>query len=199
MGVKFWTSWGVAPTIFKITLLRWLFPKMVSNLWFFENLHGIFHIKLKAIFFNGISFENWLRFQKKIKGISFVKFYPRASLARAVFSFKTFSDCEWRSHLPSPTTSTSWKTETEGFGCEVKSEVKWSEWCLFWSLNFFIFRYVEGGVLGNNYISIKKCTTTFLWVLNFGQVGEIFKNFQNHTTTVTFFKNGLQLVIFWKK
>ena len=110
--------------IFKITLLRWLFPKMVSNLWFFENLHGIFHIKLKAIFFNGISFENWLRFQKKIKGISFVKFYPRASLARAVFSFKTFSDCEWRSHLPSPTTSTSWKTETEGFGCEVKVKVK---------------------------------------------------------------------------
>ena len=86
-----------------------------------------------------------------------------------------------------------------------KLKWKWSEWvsevkwCLFWSLNFFIFRYVEGGVLGNNYISIKKCTTTFLWVLNFGQVGEIFKNFQNHTTTVTFFKNGLQLVIFWKK
>ena len=64
--------------------------------------------------------------------------------------------------------------------------------------NFFIFRYVEGGVLDNNYINIKKCTKTFLWVLNFGQVGEIFKNFQNHTTTVTFFKNGLQLVIFEK-
>ena len=69
---------------------------------------------------------------------------------------------------------------------------------IFWSLIFFVFRYVEGGVLGNNNIGIKKCTTTFLWVLNFGQVGEIFKNFQNHTTTVTFFKNGLQLVIFEK-
>ena len=50
--------------------------------------------------------------------------------------------------------------------------------------------------MGYNIIGLKKCTTIFLWVLNFGQVGEIFKNFQNHTTTVTFFKNGLQLVIF---
>ena len=50
--------------------------------------------------------------------------------------------------------------------------------------------------MGNNNIGIKKCTTNFLWVLNFGQVGEILENFQNHTTTVTFFKNGLQLVIF---
>ena len=51
-------------------------------------------------------------------------------------------------------------------------------------------------VKGNNNIGIK--TTNCLWVLNIGQVGEIFKNFQNHTTTVTFFKNGLQLVIFEK-
>ena len=76
---------------------------------------------------------------------------------------------------------------------KVKSESE-SE-VIFWSLIFFVFRYVEGGVLGNNNIGIKKCRTTFLWVLNFGEVGEIFKNFQNHTTTVTFFKNGLQLVI----
>ena len=55
-----------------------------------------------------------------------------------------------------------------------KSEV------IFWSLIFFVFRYVEGGVLGNNNIGIKKCTTNFLWVLNFGQVGEILENFQNH-------------------
>merc|ERR1711954_302383 len=75
---------------------------------------------------------------------------------------------------------------------EVKSEV------IFGPLIFFVFRYVEGGILGNNNIGIKKCTTTFLWVLNFGQVGEIFKNFQNHSTTVTFSKNGLQLVIFEK-
>ena len=70
---------------------------------------------------------------------------------------------------------------------------------IFWSLIFFVFRYVEGGVLDNNNIGIKKCTTTFLWVLNFVQVGEFFKNFQNHTTTVTFFKNDLQLVIVSEK
>ena len=56
----------------------------------------------------------------------------------------------------------------------MKSEV------IFWSLIFFVFIYVEGGVLGNNNIGIKKCTTTFLWVLNLGQVGEILENFQNH-------------------
>ena len=44
MGVKFWTSWGVAPTIFKITLLRWLFSKMVSNLTILE---GIFETKFQ--------------------------------------------------------------------------------------------------------------------------------------------------------
>ena len=76
----------------------------------------------------------------------------------------------------------------------VKSESEW----VFGPLIFFNFRYIKGGVKGNNNIGIKKCTTNFLWVLNFGEVGEIFKNFQNHTTTVTFFKNGLQLVIFEK-
>ena len=34
--------------------------------------------------------------------------------------------------------------------------------------------------MGYNNIGIKKCTTIFLWVLNFGEVGEIFKNFQKH-------------------
>ena len=48
MGVKFWTSWGVAPTIFKITLLRWLFSKMVSNLTILE---GIFKTKFQGWFF----------------------------------------------------------------------------------------------------------------------------------------------------
>ena len=47
-------------------------------------------------------------------------------------------------------------------------EVKW-KWSesesesIFGPLNFFIFGYVKGGVLGNNNISIKKCRTTFLW------------------------------------
>ena len=75
-----------------------------------------------------------------------------------------------------------------------KSEVK--KWRTFWSLNFFVFRYVEGGVLGNNYISIKKCRTTFLWEWYFGEVGEIFKNFQNHPLGEGFWKNGLQLHFF---
>merc|ERR1712030_127141 len=69
---------------------------------------------------------------------------------------------------------------------------------VFGPLIFFNLRYIKKGVRGNNNIGIKKCTPNFLWVLNFGQVGEIFKNFQSHTTTVTFFKNGLQLVIFEK-
>ena len=34
--------------------------------------------------------------------------------------------------------------------------------------------------MGNNNIDIKKCTTNFLGVLYFGEVGEIFKNFQKH-------------------
>ena len=62
-------------------------------------------------------------------------------------------------------------SESEREKVKVKSEV------IFWSLIFFVFRYVEGGVLGNNNIGIKKCTTTFLWVLNFGQVGELPQQF----------------------
>ena len=51
---------------------------------------------------------------------------------------------------------------------------------IFGPLNLFNLRYIKGGVRGNNNIGIKKCTTIFLWVLNFGQVGKIFKNFQKH-------------------
>ena len=45
-----------------------------------------------------------------------------------------------------------------------KVKKKWKKWCFFWSLNLFIFGYVKGGVLGNNNIGIKKCTSTFLCV-----------------------------------
>ena len=51
---------------------------------------------------------------------------------------------------------------------------------IFGPLNLFIFGYVKEGVLSNNNIGIKKCTTTFLWVLNFGEVGEILEIFQKH-------------------
>ena len=76
---------------------------------------------------------------------------------------------------------------------------KWSPNCFFESewvfgpLIFFNLRYIKGGVRGNNSIGIKKCTTIFLWVWNFGEVGEIFKNFQKHPLGESFWKNGLQL------
>ena len=88
----------------------------------------------------------------------------------------------------------------------VVSEVKWVKWVkwvsewkwsVFGPLNSFIFGYVKGGVLGNNNIGIKKCTTTFLWVLNLGQVGEILENFQNHPLGERFWKI-FSKVIFWK-
>merc|ERR1712198_459369 len=98
---------------------------------------------------------------------------PRASLARAEFkrdfldnhggrrsiAFKTFFDPRYRP-------------------CE--SEVKVKVKSIFGPLNFFFFRYIKEGVRGNNNIGIKKCTTIFLWALNLGQVGKIFKNFQKH-------------------
>ena len=49
-----------------------------------------------------------------------------------------------------------------------------------------------GGVLGNNNIGRKKCTTIFLWVLNLGQVGGRRKFFQNHPYYDDFLKNGLK-------
>ena len=60
-----------------------------------------------------------------------------------------------------------------------KVKVKWSE-SIFGPLIFFNLRYIKGGVRGNNNIGIKKCTTNFLWVLNFGQVGEILESFHKH-------------------
>merc|ERR1711923_401881 len=76
---------------------------------------------------------------------------------------------------------------------ESESEVK-SE-SIFGPLNFFIFGYVDGGVLGNNYISIKKCTATFLWVLNLGQVGGHQFFFQNLTAGMIFSKMVSNLLI----
>ena len=47
---------------------------------------------------------------------------------------------------------------------------------------------LKGGVMGNNNIGIKKCSTNFLWVLNLGQVGGRRKFFQNLTTGMIFSK-----------
>ena len=64
-------------------------------------------------------------------------------------------------------------------------------------LFFFNLRYIKGGVRGNNNIGIKKCTTIFLWVLNFGEVGEILENFQKHPLGESFWKI-FSKVWFWK-
>ena len=69
----------------------------------------------------------------------------------------------------------------------------------FWSFNFFNLRYIKEGVGGNNKIGIKKCTTSFLWVLYFGQVGELPQQFSKSLYYGDFFQNGLQLVIFCEK
>merc|ERR1712155_13264 len=44
------------------------------------------------------------------------------------------------------------------------------------------------------YLTLKKIKGPKTHSLPKKEVGEIFKNFKNHTTTVTFFKNGLQLL-----
>ena len=79
-----------------------------------------------------------------------------------------------------------------GWKWKVKNEKK-SE-SIFGPLFFFNFRYNKGGVMGNNNIDIKKCTTNFLWFWYFGEVGEIFKNFQKHPLGESFWKNGVQFV-----
>ena len=46
MGMKFDTSWGVTPRIFKITLLERVFEKVVSNL---SILEGVFEAKFQGL------------------------------------------------------------------------------------------------------------------------------------------------------
>ena len=144
-------------------LLYWRFSRKIEGeFWIFYKRFPWEKNWMEEIF-KGISLKNW----------SWI--HTHASLARAVFSFKTFFDCEWRSHLLSPTTSTSW-TESERSEClwkwsESEVKVKWKKSeSIFGPLNLFIFGYVKEGVLGNNNIGIKMCTANFLWVLNFGQV-----------------------------
>ena len=80
------------------------------------------------------------------------------------------------------------KVKSESEKVKVKSE-KWSESeSIFGPLIFFNFRYIKVGVWGNNSIGIKKFPTIFLWVLNFGEVGEILENFQKHPLGESFWK-----------
>ena len=157
-----------------------------------KNFYWRFSRKIEGefwIFYKRFPWEkNWMEeIFKRISLKNWSWIHTRASLARAVFSFKTFFDCEWRSHLPSPTTSTSWtEKRAKRVLVKVKSEVK--KWWVFGPLNLFNLRYIKEGVRGNNNIGIKKCTTIFLWVLNLGQVGKIFKNFQKHPLGEGFWK-----------
>ena len=144
MGMKFDTSWGVTTRIIKITLLERVFEKIVSNL---SILEGVFEAKFQGWFFllrrnfkrdffckiEGEFSFLWKWRKVKLKGISFkMAFYPRASLARTVFSFKTFFDPRYRPPTP------------------VLVKVKWSEKSEihFWSFKFFRFQICWGGGLG---------------------------------------------------
>ena len=75
---------------------------------------------------------------------------------------------------------------------KVKSE------SIFGPLNFFIFEYVKGGVRGNK-IGIKKCTIIFLWVLNFGEVGELPQQFSKSHYYGYFFEKWSLKCNFGKK
>ena len=81
MDVQFWTSWGDVPTIFKITILRWLFSKMVSNLTILEciletKFQGGFFMFRK--FFRGISNLKLSRTKKSLpKNWTHLQFYKR--------------------------------------------------------------------------------------------------------------------------
>ena len=57
MGMKFETSWGVAPRIFKITLLERVFEKMVSNL---AILEVVFETKFQGRFFLFRNIFKWI-------------------------------------------------------------------------------------------------------------------------------------------
>ena len=122
-----------------------------------KNFHWRFSRKIEGefwIFYKRFPWEkNWM--EEIFKGISLKNWswiHTRASLARAVFSFKTFFDCEWRSHLLSPTTSTSW---TGKRAKRVLVKVKWSESevkvkseseSIFGPLIFFNLRIFNGGL-----------------------------------------------------
>ena len=70
---------------------------------------------------------------------------------------------------------------------------------IFGPLIFFNLRYIKGGVRGNNNIGIKKCTTNFLWVLNFGQVGELPQQFSKSHYYGDFFQKWSPTCDFLKK
>ena len=154
MGVKFGTSWrnfrefskspswreflknGLKSNFLEKIVKRFPWKKWRKFYWrFSRKIEGEFWIFYKRSPWK----KNWM--EEIFKGISLKNWswiHTRASLARAKFSFKTFFDCAWRSHLLSPTTSTSWnENERSEWLWSEKSEVKWSEWVSVWSDAFF--------------------------------------------------------------
>ena len=103
-------------------------------------------------------------------------FYPRASLARTVFSFKAFFDPSYRPPTP-----------------VLVSEVKW-KWSVFGPLFFLKLIYIIDHIY--TFIATRgKCAQQ----LSYGskvrdKLGSWLKNFQKHPRGEGFWKNGLQLV-----
>ena len=130
-----------------------------------------------------------------LKGISFI--HTRASLARAAFKWWKWRKVKLKGisfkGLYRVLSHPRYRPPTHIFMDEVKSdsESESESESIFGPLFFFNFRYIKLGVWGNNNIDIKKCTTIFLWVWYFGEVGEIFKNFQKHPRGESFWKNGV--------
>ena len=116
--------------------------------------------------------------RKKNKGISYVKL--KATIFGrncSKWNFKAISYVKWNyppgiEYIPKGIEKI-WRD----FLCKIEGEFNFV-------VNFFFgpihFHRDIRGVMGYNYISIKKCTTIFLWVWNFKEAGELPKNFQNH-------------------
>ena len=154
-----------------------------------KNFIGDFHVKLKVSFefftrdFPGKKIE-WKKFLKGFLWKIEAGFTPTLVLHVLYFPLKlslivSEEAISSRRRPPPP--------ELKASGASA-CEVKWSESeSIFGPLTFFNLRYIQKEDKGNNNIGIKKCTN-FLWVLNFGQVGEIFKNFQKHPRRESFWK-----------
>ena len=161
---------------------------------------GDFHVKLKVSFefftrdFPGKKIE-WKKFLKGFLWKIEAGFTPALVLHVLYFPLKlsliVSEEAISPRRRPPPPEPKSERSEC--LWSEKSEKVKWSE-SIFGPLNLFNLRYIKGGVRGNNNIGIKKCTTIFLWVLNFGQVGEILENFQKHPLGESFWKMGSKVI-----
>ena len=110
--------------------------------------------KLKLINFNWLGIHtmytpNWLGTHKVTSNYFFSKLQVTTFFLKSYYFFRMlggdtgtpkwlflhpcFFDCDWRSHLLSPTTSTSWNENERSEWLWSESEVKWSEVKVKWS------------------------------------------------------------------